>query len=218
MKKNIFTFILYFLSVATITLINSCNKNDPYEIITPGEFVHFIGAKSQSYILDVNPAPKYQIKVGTTDVASGERTVTNRKSTPPQNSRPMGLQECDKEVNLWFIRSKESRKNIQIENDNKVQLYFMNSSDYEYLSITGEAFIYDDKATIENKWSEVANAWFDGKDDPDVSIIRVSPSEVYYWDTKYGKFVSMVTFFAAIVTGKKTDNSDGVEGKIKIHT
>jgi general stress protein 26 len=144
--------------------------------------------------------------------------ITNLKDTSPQNSRPMGLQECDKDGNLWFISSKESRKNIQIEKDNKVQLYFMNSSDYEYLSITGEAFIYDDRATIEDKWSEIANAWFDGKEDPDVSIIRVSPSEVYYWDTKYGKFVSMVTFLAAIVTGKKTDNSDGVEGKIKIHT
>lgn len=143
--------------------------------------------------------------------------ITNLKSTSPQNSRPMGLQECDKEGNLWFISSKESRKNLQIELDNNVQLYFMNNSDHEYLSITGEAFIYDDKATIEAKWSPIANAWFDGKEDPDVSIIRVSPGEVYYWDTKFGKFISMINFAANIIAGKNTDNSDGVEGKIKIH-
>lgn len=144
--------------------------------------------------------------------------ITRLNDKSPLNSRPIGLQQCDAEGNLWFISNKESRKNMQIENDNKVQLYFMNNSDYEYLSITGQAFIYDDKATIEAKWSEVANAWFDGKDDPEVSIIRVAPEEVYYWDTKYGKFISMINFLAAIVTGKNTDNSDGIEGKIKIHT
>ena len=142
--------------------------------------------------------------------------VTNLRESPPSNSRPMSLQECDKEGNLWFISSKESHKNMEVQNDNLVQLYFMNNGDYEYLSIVGNAFIYDDKNTIEDKWSVFANAWFDGKDDPNVSIIRVTPKDVYYWDTKFGKFVSMLHFVSAIVVGKNTDNSDGIEGKIEI--
>ena len=141
--------------------------------------------------------------------------VTNLDKLP-SNSRPMSLQECDEEGNLWFISSKESNKNMEIEADSKVQLYFMNNGDSEYLSIFGKAFIYDDKDTIEDKWSIFANAWFDGKEDPNVSIIRVLPNEAYYWDTKFGKFVSMVHFFSAIITGKKTDNSDGIEGEITV--
>ncbi len=66
----------------TIVLISSCNKNDPYELVTPGEFVHFLGAKSQSYILNVNPAPKYQLTVGTTDVSTASRTVTYKLTSP----------------------------------------------------------------------------------------------------------------------------------------
>lgn len=142
--------------------------------------------------------------------------ITKLEDRFPTNSRPMSLQECDKEGNLWFLSSKESGKNMQIEKDNAVQLYFMNSSDYEYLSIVGNAFIYDDKSTIEDKWSVFASAWFDGKEDPDVSVIRVTPSEVYYWDTKFGKFVTMLNFISVIIAGKKTDNSDGIEGKLKI--
>lgn len=142
--------------------------------------------------------------------------ITKLSDHSPQNSRPMGLQECDGEGNFWFISNKESKKNFQIEKDNKVQLYFMNNSDHEYLSIVGKAYIYEDKATIEDKWSVVANAWFDGKDDPDVSIIRVTPEEAYYWDTKFGKFVSMINFIAVIIGGKNTDNSDGIEGKIEL--
>lgn len=134
----------------------------------------------------------------------------------PFNSRPMSIQECDEIGNLWFISSKESNKNMEIADDNRVLLQFMNNGDYEYLSVYGKAFIYDDKSTIEDKWSVFANAWFDGKDDPNVSIIRVQPEDTYYWDTKAGKLVSMISFLTAIVSGGKTDNSDGIEGKLEI--
>lgn len=138
-------------------------------------------------------------------------------STLPNNARPMSLQECDQEGNLWFISSRDSNKNFEIKDDNRVQLYFMNNGSSEYLSIFGKAYIYTDKNTIEDKWSSFANAWFEeGKDDPKVTIIRVTPDETYYWDTKAGKFVSMVTFIASAVTGIKTDNSDGVEGNLTV--
>ncbi len=134
----------------------------------------------------------------------------------PITSRPMSLQECDEEGNLWFISSTASNKNFEINEDNRVQLFFMNNSNSEYLSVYGTAYIYKDKATIEDKWSVFANAWFEGKDDPDVSIIRVAPEETYYWDTKAGKIVTLLSFAKAIITGKKTDNSDGVEGKLNV--
>lgn len=134
----------------------------------------------------------------------------------PVNSRPMGLQETDENGNLWFISSETSNKNFEIKEDKRVQLYFMNNSNSEYLSVFGDAFIYIDRSTIEDKWSPMANAWFDGKEDPNVSIIRVEPKETYYWDTKAGKLVSLLTFATAAITGNKTDNSDGVEGTAKI--
>lgn len=135
----------------------------------------------------------------------------------PNNSRPMSLQECDEEGNLWFLSSADSNKNFEIADDNRVQLYFMNNGSSEYLSVYGKAFIYRDVQTIEDKWSPLAKAWFEeGKEDPKVSVIRVTPDETYYWDTKAGKFVTMVSFIAAAVSGKKTDNSDGVEGNLSV--
>lgn len=137
--------------------------------------------------------------------------------TLPINSRPMSLQETDNEGNLWFISSDTSNKNFEIKDDRRVQLFFMNNGDYQYLSVFGEASIYKDKTTIEEKWSPMAKAWFEeGKDDPKVSIIRVEPSETYYWDTKAGKLVSLFNFVANVVTGNTTDNSDGVEGNATI--
>lgn len=135
----------------------------------------------------------------------------------PINSRPMSLQETDDEGNLWFISGDTSNKNFEIRDDKRVQLFFMNNSDYEYLSVYGDATIYKDKSTIEDKWSPMAKAWFEeGKDDPNVSIIRVEPKETYYWNTKAGKLVSLFNFVAAAITGNTTDNSDGVEGKATV--
>lgn len=135
----------------------------------------------------------------------------------PINSRPMSLHETDDEGNLWFISSETSNKNFEIKEDNRVQLFFMKNSDSEYLSVYGKAFIYKDKKTIEDKWSPMANAWFDGKDDPKVTIIRVSPEQSYYWDTKAGKLVTLLSFAAAAISGKETDNSDGIQGNLNIN-
>ncbi len=138
-------------------------------------------------------------------------------SHQPISCRPMSLNECDEQGHLWFISSKSSHKNFDISEDNTVQLIFMNNGDSEYLNIYGKAEIFTDKSVINEKWSVFAKPWFkEGKEDPDVSIIRVVPDETYYWDTKAGKFVSMLSFAAAVVTGKETDNSDGIEGKLKI--
>ncbi len=134
----------------------------------------------------------------------------------PNNARPMALQECDSQGNLWFLSSESSNKNFEIREDRRVQLYFINKGDSEFLSIYGNAYIYGDRETIEEQWTPMANAWFDGKDDPMISIIRVAPENAYYWDTKAGKLVTLISLVTSAITGNKTDNSDGVEGNLKV--
>lgn len=63
----------------------------------------------------------------------------------------MSLLETDNSGNLWFISSEESNKNFEIKDDRRVQLFFMNNSDSQYLSVYGMASIYKDKSTIEEK-------------------------------------------------------------------
>jgi len=137
-------------------------------------------------------------------------------SVRPIPTRPMSLQDIDEEDNLWFISSATSNKNFEIEQDNDVQLIFAKNSDYHFLSVFGTAVIYKDKAHIEDVWSPIASAWFEeGKEDPDVTVIKVSPSEAYYWDTKDSKMVSFLKIAANAITGKPGDDG-GVEGSIII--
>lgn len=134
----------------------------------------------------------------------------------PMNTRPMAVQEVDEEGNLWFISSKTSNKNIEIGEFNRVHLIFSDAGDSKFISLYGEATVYTDRATIEDKWTPMAKAWFeDGKDDPSVTIIRVTPVNAYYWDTQDGKMVSLIKVAAAAITGKA--HMDGsVEGNINV--
>ncbi len=133
----------------------------------------------------------------------------------PFSTRPMGLQEVDEYGNLWFLSSADSNKNFEIKVDEKVQLIFAKSTNSHYLSVYGEATIYKDKNTIEEMWNPIAKAWFkEGKDDPNVTVIRVSPITSYYWDTKNGKIVSMIKIAIAAVTGISTGG--GQEGKLDV--
>lgn len=69
----------------------------------------------------------------------------------PIDVRPMSLKECDESGNLWLISGVDSHKNIDISEDSRVQLFFMNNSEFQYLSVFGRATIYQDRRTIEEK-------------------------------------------------------------------
>lgn len=135
-------------------------------------------------------------------------------SVRPIPTRPMSVKDVDDQGNLWFISSAASNKNFEIAEDDDVQLIFAKNSDSHFLSIFGTAVIYRDRAHIEDVWSPVARAWFDeGKNDPDVTVIKVTPAEAYYWDTKNSKMISLVKIAANAITGKPGDD-DGIEGSI----
>lgn len=133
----------------------------------------------------------------------------------PHQSRPMSLQEVDDDGNLWFISSSDSHKNAEMNVDDHVTLYFQNKGKYEFLVVNGEAEVFIDKETIDRHWTEFANAWFNGKNDPRVSVICVRPLDVDYWDTKDGKIISFIKMSFSALTGAK-GNDGGVSGKIRV--
>jgi general stress protein 26 len=140
---------------------------------------------------------------------------TTRLSTVPLSTRPMSAMETDTEGNIWFFSAKSSDKNEHILADPRVQLFFSNSSNYEFLSVYGTATITEDREKIDKYWTPMIKAWFqNGKDDPEISLIKVTPKEAYYWDTKNNKAISMLKIFTSVVTGKTMD--DGVEGTLKL--
>ena len=140
---------------------------------------------------------------------------TTQLTTVPLTTRPMSVKKVCDQGNFWFLSPSDSDKNQEISSDPRVQLFISNTSNYEFLSVYGKASITRDRDKIEELWSDIAKAWFpEGKDDPRVTVIKVSPEEGFYWDTKDGKLVSMVKILASAVTGKTLQ--EGVEGTISV--
>ena len=134
----------------------------------------------------------------------------------PLAGRPMATQEVDEEGNIWFMSDRSSDKNKEIDNDNKVQLFYSHTSNYEYLSIFGRAEIVNDHSKIKELWTPMAKTWFkEGKDDPNISLIKVIPEDAYYWDTKNNKMVSLVKFAMGAI-GVTPKDDGGIEGKLKV--
>jgi general stress protein 26 len=137
-------------------------------------------------------------------------------ATLPLAGRPMATQEVDEAGNIWFMSDINSDKNRQIEEDDQVQLFYSNTGNYEYLSIFGRAKIINDRSRIAELWTPMAKTWFkEGKDDPNISLIKVIPEDAYYWDTKNNKMVSLIKF-AIGALGITPKDDGGVEGRLKV--
>ena len=138
---------------------------------------------------------------------------TTKLNELPITTRPMSIKEVDDEGNFWFLSAIDSSKNREIIKDSRVQLFISNTSNYEFLTIFGNASISRDRKKIDKYWSDVAKAWFEeGKDDPRISVLKIAPIEGFYWDTKDGKLVSLIKIAASAIAGKTL--IEGVEGKI----
>ncbi len=140
---------------------------------------------------------------------------TDLKTDDGSTCRPMtAINVCD-QGNIWFFSEKNSEKNQAIVADKSVQLFFSHPAKSSYLVVNGEAEIILDKAKIEELWTPAAKIWFkEGKDDPKISIIKVKPTNAYYWDTDGNRMINFLKMVASVVTG--TNLVTGKEGALSI--
>ena len=129
--------------------------------------------------------------------------------------RPMNVRQVDDEGNLWFLSASDSRKNQELAIDPSVKLYFQGSKHSDFMRLNGQASISRDKAKIEELWSKIVETWFTGgKDDPRVTVIKVTPTDGYYWDTKHGTMVAGVKMLIGAALRKTLD--DSIQGKLDV--
>lgn len=130
-------------------------------------------------------------------------------------ARPMSVREVDEAGDIWFLSAADSHKNLEIERDATVHLYFRGAAHSEFLSIKGRATITRDKARIKQLWNFLLKTWFtEGEDDPRITAIKVTPEDNYYWDTKHGNAVAGMKILAGAVIGKTLD--DSIEGTLSL--
>lgn len=128
---------------------------------------------------------------------------------------PMSRQEVDEQGNIWYLLSSESETYHNLEKNKNVSILFSDTSNFNFLSLNGQAEISQDQARIDKYWNKMVEVWFEkGREDPRIRVLKVVPSEAHYWDNKTNKLVTMFKVLSSAVTGQKLDI--GREGELNV--
>jgi general stress protein 26 len=138
--------------------------------------------------------------------------VTHEKASGSLHGRPMNIAETNDDGSIWFISAADAPKISELEKD--AHLLAVAQKDRQWLSISGRAELHRDRARIHKVWKETYRAWFNGKDDPNIILIRLKPTEAEYWDNSGVSGLKFaLKFAAAYVTGREMHGS----GDVKVH-
>lgn len=132
----------------------------------------------------------------------------------PISAIPMTTKEIDEKGDIWFLSGMNSEHNSNIVKNPQVQLLYSDPSGMEFISIYGMATVITDDEKLKKLYSNSDDAWFEGKDDPNLTALKITPKEAYYWDTKQNKYISLFKMGLAAASGNKADV--GEKGKLEL--
>jgi general stress protein 26 len=98
------------------------------------------------------------------------------------SSRPMSNNgDVKYDGNSYFFTTTEGHLVKDLKKNAHVNLAF-NGPKKLFVSVTGEAKIITDRATMQEHWVDELDNWFeDGVDSPDLVLIKVKAKRIKYW-------------------------------------
>lgn len=124
-------------------------------------------------------------------------------------SRPMQTQDVEFDGDLWFFTSSKTHKTDEIEKDNRVNVSYAAPDSNTYVSVSGTAEIVKNREKIDEYWSDILKAWFpEGKDSPDLVLLKVKVEQAEYWDAPSSTIVQIAGFLKALATGERAEGGE----------
>lgn len=121
------------------------------------------------------------------------------------HTRPMANQQADRSGAIWFFTEKDGSVARNVNANPKVSLGYAASGTYVAVSGTGE--MVSDGNKIEELWSEDVKAWFpNGKDDPNLTLLKVEPDIGEYWTFPSKPLSQAIGYVKAKLTGQPADD------------
>src|SRR5699024_46718 len=94
-------------------------------------------------------------------------------------AHPMTAQEVTEDADVWFFLALDGDQAEALRTNPQVNISVAEAGNW--LSVAGRVEFVDDPATIDELWSESANAWFDGREDPNLGLIKVVTDSAQHW-------------------------------------
>ena len=125
-------------------------------------------------------------------------------------SRPMTVLDVSDEGSVWFLGARDSDVVAEAAADPRVGLVFADPDDGTYAYVEGNAQLRDDPDRVKELWDPMAEAWFEGPDDPSIQLIVVRIESGEYWDTPdNGAFRLLGVVKAAVIGDREAAGEHG---------
>lgn len=82
---------------------------------------------------------------------------------------------------IWFFTSTDNHLYQQITSGSRAMAHFVSKGHDVWATIHGELSTSQDRATIDRLWNRFVAAWYDGKDDPKIALIRLDTEKAEIW-------------------------------------
>jgi general stress protein 26 len=127
-------------------------------------------------------------------------------------ARPMALAEVQNGT-VWFVTGRSTEKINELAQDNNVLITMQSKT--RFISLSGKATIVDDRAKVAQLWKPEWKVWFPGgKEDPDITLIRVEGETGEYWDDSG---MAGIRYLVEAGIGLLTGTKPKVDDDIRLH-
>ena len=97
------------------------------------------------------------------------------------HSRPMTAQVEGERGPIWFFTGKPNAVVDHLSQNRRAIAAFSAKDHSLFASISGNLAIDNDRAVIDRLWNPFIAAWFDGKDDPKLVLLRFDAEQAEVW-------------------------------------
>lgn len=95
---------------------------------------------------------------------------------------PMAHNLAPEDGNIWFLTAKGTDMATAAETNEACRYILCNDAEGFYTQIEGRLSSVQDPRKFDEVWSDMAPLWFEeGKQDPDLVLVRMTPSEAEVW-------------------------------------
>jgi general stress protein 26 len=149
--------------------------------------------------------------------------LTTRRADGHLVSRPMATQKRSSGAHFWFVTTKDSPKVREIAAEPRVNLSYYKDRTREWVSVSGEARLSEDREKIRELWAPDWKAWFGdeggdrdgGPDDPRMILIGVDAVTAQYMTVNKPQPLVLFEVVKGMVTGKAPDVGEVKEVPIR---
>jgi general stress protein 26 len=98
------------------------------------------------------------------------------------HARPMTAQAEDRRAPLWFFTSSHNALVRQLgDGGGRAIAGFASKGHDLFASIRGTLRVDTDRAVVERLWNPFVAAWYEGKDDPKLRLLRLDAEDAEIW-------------------------------------